>query len=81
MAGDAATVPSEQGVGGDDPACSSWAGECGGDGAEQGAVGVVECGLVDLAAWDGELVAEHDDLESLERPERTARRAIMAMRR
>ena len=40
-------------------------GECGGDGAEQGPVVVVDCGSVDLSAQDGELVAEHDDLKVL----------------
>ncbi|MFT5267289.1 MAG: hypothetical protein ACI88C_000713 [Acidimicrobiales bacterium] len=48
--GDALLVPSEQGVGCDDLACSSWAGECGGDRAEQGPVVVVNDGLVGLAA-------------------------------
>ena len=57
MSGDALAVPSEERVGGDDPACSSWAGESGGDGAEQGPVGVVDHGSADLAAQDGELVA------------------------
>ncbi|MCP4961666.1 MAG: hypothetical protein GY925_20665 [Actinomycetia bacterium] len=50
VAGDAATVPSQKCVWGDDPVCSLWAGERGGDGAEQGSVVVVECGSVDLAA-------------------------------
>ncbi len=57
VAGDSATVPSEQGVGGDDPAGSARPGECGCDGAEQCAVVVAELGPVDLAAEDGELVA------------------------
>ena len=65
VTGDAATVPLEQGVGCDDPACSTWAGERGGDRAEHGAVSVVDGGSVDLTAEDGELVAEHDDLEVL----------------
>ncbi len=38
-------------------------GERGGDGAEQGSITIVDFGSVDLAADDGELVAEHDDLE------------------
>jgi hypothetical protein len=50
VSGDALAVPSKESVGGDEPACSSWAGERGSDGAEQGSVGVVECGSVDLAA-------------------------------
>jgi hypothetical protein len=41
----------------------SWAGERGGDGAEQGSVVVVDGGSVDLAVEDGELVAKDDDLE------------------
>jgi hypothetical protein len=48
--GYAAAVPSEEGVGCDDPACSVWSGECCGDCTEQGLVVVVECGSVDLAA-------------------------------
>ena len=50
VSGDVSAVPSEEGVGGDDPACSLWAGERGGDGAEQGSVGVVDGGSGDLAA-------------------------------
>jgi len=50
VAGDAATVPSQKFVWGDDPARSSWAGECGGDGAEQGSVVVDDRTSVDLAA-------------------------------
>ena len=65
VSGDAAAVPAEQGVGGDQPACPSWAGERGGDRSEEGSIIVVECWSVDLAAQDGELVAEHDDLEVL----------------
>lgn len=57
VAGDSATVPSEQGVGGDEPAGSTRPGERGGDRSEQGPVTVVECGPVDLAAQYGELVA------------------------
>jgi len=65
VTGDAASMPSEQGVGRDDPACSSWAGERGGDGAEQGPVAVVDRWSVDLAAKDRNLVSQHDDLELL----------------
>ena len=50
VAGDSAPMPSEQGVGGDEPAGSARPGECGCDRAEQGAVVVVECWPVDLAA-------------------------------
>ena len=50
VSGDAASMPSEERVGCDDPACSSWAGERGGDRSEQGAVVVVEGRSVDLAA-------------------------------
>ena len=49
MTGDAASMPSEERVGCDDSSCSSWAGERGGDGAEQCPVVVVECWSVDLA--------------------------------
>jgi len=55
--GDAASVPSEEGVRCDDPAVSSLAGERGGDGTQQGSVVVVECGSVGLAAEHGELVS------------------------
>ena len=65
VAGDASAVPAQQRVGCDDPAVAAWAGERGGDRAEQGPVVVVERGSVDLAAEDGELVAQHDDLEVL----------------
>lgn len=57
VAGDSATVPSEQGVGGDEPAGSARSGERGCDGAQQRPVIVAECGSVDLAAQDGELMA------------------------
>ena len=49
VSGDASAVPSQQGVRCDDPACSSWPGESGGDGAEQGPITVVNGGSVDLA--------------------------------
>jgi len=65
MSGDALAVPPKERVGGDWPACSSWAGERSGDGAEQGSVAVVDRWSVDLAAKDGELVSKHDDLELL----------------
>ncbi len=65
VSGDALAVPAVEGVGRDDPALASWAGECGGDGAEQGSVVVVECGSVGLAVQDAELVPKHDDLEVL----------------
>lgn len=61
----AGSVPAQQGLGCDDPAVAESAGECGGDGAEQGAVVVVEFGSVDLSSQHLELVAEHDDLEVL----------------
>ena len=47
---DAASVPAQQCFGCDDPTRSFGAGERGSDRAEQGSVGVVECGSVDLAA-------------------------------
>ena len=65
VASDAPSVPAQQGVGGDELAGSSGPRERGCDGAEQGAVVVVECWSVDLAAQDCELVAQHDDLEVL----------------
>ena len=65
MASDSAPMPSEEGVRGDEPAGSARPGERGCDPGEQGAVVVVECGSVDLAAQDGELMAEDDDLEVL----------------
>jgi hypothetical protein len=39
------------------------AGEEGAQGCQQGAIGVIELRPVDLAAQDGELVAEHQDLD------------------
>ncbi len=57
MAGDESSVPSQEGVGGDDPASSVWAGERGGDGAEQGPIIVVDFGSVDLSAEDADFVA------------------------
>ena len=38
MSGDSLAVPSQQGVGRDDPPVAEPAGECRGDGAEQGPV-------------------------------------------
>ena len=52
VTGDAATVPSEQSVRGDDPGVPSWAGERGGEGAQQRPVVVVDGGSVDLASQD-----------------------------
>ena len=66
---DPASVPSKQGLGGDEPTDTSRAGERRGDGAEQCPVIVGQLRLFGLASQDGELVAEHDDLEVL----RTAR--------
>jgi hypothetical protein len=63
VAGDAPSLPAQKGVGGDDPARSSWAGERGGDRAQDGPVVIADCGPVDLSAEDAELVAEHDELE------------------
>ena len=60
---DTSPVPSQEGIGGDDPAGSSSAGERCRDGAEQGPVLVVEVGSVDLSAEDAELVAHHDEFE------------------
>jgi hypothetical protein len=63
VAGDSLPVPAQQSVGGDQPTGASEAGERGCDGAEQASVVVVELGSGALALQDGELVAEHDDLE------------------
>ena len=63
VASHSAPVPSEEGVGGDEPAGSTRPGECGCDGAEQDAVVVGDLGSADLATQDGELMAEDDDLE------------------
>ena len=57
VSGDAASVPTEQGVGGDDPSDTSWARERSCDRAEKGPVIVGRLRLFDLAAQDGELVA------------------------
>ena len=58
-------MPSQQRLGSDEPAGSTGTGERGCDRTEQGPVVVVEFGSVDLAAQDGELMAEDDDLEVL----------------
>ena len=50
VAGDASSVPAQEGVGGDEPAGSLWTRECSCDRAEQGPVIVVEGWPVDLAA-------------------------------
>lgn len=50
VAGDAASMPSQQSSGGDDPAGSSVPGERGCDGVKQGPATVVDRGSVDLAA-------------------------------
>ena len=64
-AGDAAPVPTQQRVGGDQPPGSARSRQRGRDRSEQAAVGVGELGSVDLAAQHSELVAQHDDLEVL----------------
>ncbi len=63
VARDATSVPAEQGVGGDDPTDAQSAGERCCYSAKQAAVLVVDKGAALLALEDGELVAEHDDLE------------------
>ena len=65
VAGDASSVPSQQGVGRDEPAGSLWTRERCRDGAEQGPIVVVERGSAYLAAQYGVLVAQHDDLKVL----------------
>ncbi len=57
VASDSPAMPSEEGVGGDEPAGSTKPGERGCDRAQQRPVIVAECGPVDLAAQDGELMA------------------------
>ena len=57
VAGDSLPVPAQQGVGGDEPAGASGAGECVGDRAKQGPIVVVEVGLVVLSAQHHQLVA------------------------
>ena len=48
--GDAAPVPAQQGIGGDDPTGTVRTGDSGGDGAEQGSVLISECRSVVVAA-------------------------------
>ncbi len=50
MLGDSFAVPAKQRLGCDQPALAKWAGECRGDGAEQGPVVVVDGWSLDLAA-------------------------------
>jgi len=63
--GDAAAVPAQQGVGGDEPALALRPGECGGDDAEQAPVILGQLGSVDLAAQHRQLMTQDHDLEVL----------------
>ena len=62
---DAAPVPTQQRVGGDQPPGSARSRERGRDRAEQAPIGVGELGSVDLSTQHSELVARHDDLKVL----------------
>ena len=65
MPDDAAPVPAQQCVGGDEPPGSARSWERGRYRFEQAPVGVGELGAVDLSAQHSELVAQHDDLKVL----------------
>ena len=65
VSGDAASVPAQQRVGGDQPPGSARPRERGRNRSEQAAVGVGELGSVDLSAQHSELVAQDDDLDVL----------------
>ena len=65
VSGDAAPVPAQQRVGGDQPPGSARPRERGRNRSEQAAVGVGELGSVDLSAQHSELMAQDDDLEVL----------------
>ena len=62
---DAAPVPTQQRVGGDQPPGTPRSRERGRNRPKQAAVGVGELGSVDLPAQHSELVAQHDDIEVL----------------
>ncbi|MGB5755712.1 MAG: hypothetical protein WBM50_02255 [Acidimicrobiales bacterium] len=63
MLGDASTVPTQEGIGRDEPSVAARSGECLGYGAEQRPVVIGECWPLLSAAEDGELVAQDDDLD------------------
>ncbi len=65
MAGDSSAMPTQQGVGVDEPAGAPGAGECLSDRTEHSSVVVAELGPVGLSAQHHQLVAQHDDLEIL----------------
>jgi hypothetical protein len=76
-----ASLPSQQGVGCDDPASSCLARECGGDGTKESSVVVGEfcrsiCRRSTPSWWRNTMSSR-----SLDRPERTERWARAAMRR
>ena len=65
VAGDSASVPTQQGLWRDEPAGSLWSGQGRRDGTEQGPVLVGEGWSVVLPVQHCELVTQHDDLEVL----------------
>jgi len=75
---DASAVPAQQRVRSDQPSRGSSAGVVRPGLAEQCAVGLGQRGPVDLAPEHGQQVAQHDDLESMSRPEPTSNVASVA---
>ena len=65
VAGDSASVPTQQGLWRDEPASSPPSGQGRRDRTQQGPVLIGERWSVVLPAQDCELVAQHDDLEVL----------------
>ena len=59
---DASAVPTQEGVGCNEPSLAAWSGECLSDGAQQRPVVIVQRWPRCLAAEYGELVAQDDDL-------------------
>ena len=64
-AGNASAVPSQQGLGGHDPAVPQPTGERGGDCSKKRSIVILDGWPVNQAAEHLELVAKHDDLEVL----------------
>ena len=75
VAGDSASVPTQQGLWRDEPASSLRSGQGRRDRTEQGPVLVGEGWSVVQAVQHCELVTQHDDLEVLRASERTVKRA------
>ena len=65
MPGDAASVPTQQHVGSDQPTPSSSTRQCLGDCSEQRPIAIVHCRSIDTATKYRELMTQHDDLEVL----------------